>query len=341
MALRCAQFPQYWFAMLSKFRLASVSALLLAGAAHAAPTAQEQAGFAAEVAKQHGVSADAVTALLSQAQYQQSIIDAITRPAEAKPWKAYRPIFLTPQRIADGRAFLAQHRAALTAVEKNTGVPAEVVVAILGVETSYGRITGKYRVLDALYTLAFHYPARAPFFRSELGQVFALAREETLDLTAIQGSYAGAMGWGQFMPSSYRAYAKDGDGDGKRDLFASLPDVFASVANYFVAHGWQRGEPVALPATRDAQAQPFKPETLEAKFSLIELGDKGYRPRQAVGHAVPATLLTLEGAQGEEYWITFKNFYVISRYNRSPLYSLAVWQLAQALRDEPEATAAP
>jgi membrane-bound lytic murein transglycosylase B len=317
---------------------AALALATFAPAGAAAPPAvdsAELAAFAAEVAQAHRIPAARVDAVLAQARYQQSIIDAITRPAEAKPWKAYRPIFLTPTRIADGRAFLAQHRDELARVERDTGVPAEVVVAIIGVETNYGRITGSYRVLDALYTLAFHYPKRAPFFRGELLALFPLIEEERLDVATLKGSYAGAMGWGQFMPTSYRAYARDGDGDGRRDLFGSLPDVFASVANYFVAHGWQRGEPVALSAARSAGAAPFKPETLEAVYPLTALAEKGYRPHQAVGHAVPATLLTLDGAQGEEYWITFKNFYVISRYNRSPLYSLAVWQLAQAIAPPP------
>lgn len=316
-----------------------LAAWLAAGAAWAAPgaapvpvvEASKLAAFAAEVSQQHQLPAAQVQALLAEAQYQQSIIDAITRPAEAKPWSAYRPIFLTAKRIADGRAFLAQHRAALERVEAETGVPAEMVVAIIGVETNYGAITGSYRVLDALYTLAFHYPKRAPFFRGELAQFFPLLQEEQLDGRRVKGSYAGAMGWGQFMPSSYRAYARDGDGDGRRDLFGSMPDVFASIANYFVAHGWQRDAPVAVPAVRREAAAPFKPDTLEAKHTLPELAAKGYRPKQAVGHAAPATLLTLEGTRGPEYWITFKNFYVISRYNRSPLYSLAVWQLAQAI----------
>lgn len=328
--------------------VAALGALLAVSRLHAAapvPDAADLAAFVDEVERTHGVPAEQVRATLAQAKYQQGIIDAITRPAEAKPWKAYRPIFMNPQRIRDGRAFLAQHREALAKVEADTGVPAEIIVAIIGVETSYGRITGSYRVLDALYTLAFFYPKRAPFFRGELVQVFPLAREEGLDLPALKGSYAGAMGWGQFMPSSYRAYAKDGDGDGRRDLFGSLPDIFASVANYFVAHGWQRDEPVAVPAVRAADAAAFKPESLEAKYALTELAEKGYRPRQALGHALPATLLTLDGAQGEEYWITFRNFYVISRYNRSPLYSLAVYQLSQALADSDtaggEATAAP
>jgi membrane-bound lytic murein transglycosylase B len=332
--------------MRSRSLFVPFAALSLAGAAHAAgPMADPAsvAAFSAEVVAQHKVPAERVAALLAQARYQQSIIDAITRPAEAKPWKAYRPIFLTEKRIADGRAFLAENRAALEKVEADTGVPAEVIVAIIGVETSYGRITGSYKVLDALYTLAFHYPKRAPFFRGELLQFFPLLQEEGLDPATLKGSYAGAMGWGQFMPSSYRAYARDGDGDGRRDLFGSRPDIFASIANYFVAHGWQRDEPVALPATRAAGAAPFKPETLEARYPLAELAGKGYRPRQAVGHAAPATLLTLDGARGEEYWITFKNFYVISRYNRSPLYSLAVWQLAQAVAgsDAGDAAAAP
>lgn len=329
-------------AMRPRFPIPAALALAVAFPAAAnEPAAADIAAFAEEVAQAHDVPAAQVTQVLAQARYQQSIIDAITRPAEAKPWKAYRPIFLTPTRIADGRAFLAQHRDALAKVEAETGVPAEVVVAILGVETNYGRITGSYRVLDALYTLAFHYPKRAPFFRGELKALFPLVGEEKLDPTQLKGSYAGAMGWGQFMPTSYRAYARDGDGDGRRDLFGSLPDVFASVANYFVAHGWQRDEPVALPAAKRAGAAPFKPETLEAIYPLTELAAKGYRLRQAVGHAAPATLLTLDGAQGEEYWITFKNFYVISRYNRSPLYSLAVWQLAQAIAPPPAGDAQP
>jgi membrane-bound lytic murein transglycosylase B len=305
------------------------------------PSAETRAAFVQETAKAYGLAPDAIAATLDAAQYQQSIIDAITRPAEAKPWSAYRPIFMTPQRIADGRKFLAEHREALARVEAQTGVPAPMIVAIIGVETSYGRITGNYRVLDALYTLGFHYPKRADFFRSELGHAFALAHEQRLDLTSIKGSYAGAMGWGQFMPSSYRSYAKDGDGDGRIDLFGDLDDVFASVANYFVAHGWQRGEPVAVPAMRTEGVEDFVPDSLEAKYALTDLAHKGYRPRVAAGHPLPATLLTLDGAGGKEYWITFKNFYVISRYNRSPLYSLAVYQLSQALGDDEAATAAP
>ena len=300
----------------------------------AAPVgAVDRAALAREIAAAHQLDPAVVLPVLEKAEYKQSIIDAITRPAEAKPWKAYRPIFLTEQRIRDGRAFLAEHRDALAKVEAETGVPAAMIVAILGVETSYGRITGSHRVIDALFTLGAHYPPREAFFRSELGHVFALAGEEQLDLLSIKGSYAGAMGWGQFMPSSYRNYAKDGDGDGRRDLFGSLPDVFASVANYFVAHGWKAGEPVAVPANRAADAADFKPETLKADIALADLARRGYTPVTALGEDLPATLLSLDGAAGPEYWLGFNNFYVISRYNRSPLYSLAVYQLSEALAD--------
>jgi membrane-bound lytic murein transglycosylase B len=306
--------------------LLTVSALL---AAAAAPAADSRRALADELAAAHRLDPDRVAAVLAGAKYQQGIIDAISRPAEAKPWKAYRPIFMTEKRINDGRAFLAQHREALAKVEADTGVPAEMIVAIIGVETSYGRITGSYRVIDALYTLGAHYPPRQTFFRSELGHLFALAEEEQLDIPALKGSYAGAMGLGQFMPSSYRAYAVDGDGDGRRDLFGSLPDVFASIANYFVAHGWKPGQPVAVPALLDGEA--FSPGSLEARFDLAELGERGYRPRDPLDVDLPATVLNLEGEGGAEHWIAFQNFYVISRYNRSQLYSLAVYQLSRSL----------
>ena len=328
-----------------RFRCLTCLAALLAGASAGAADAPRldaavADAFTAETAREHGLDAGAVAARLADARYQQGIIDAITRPAEAKPWHAYRPIFLTDKRVADGKDFLAEHRDALLAVEQATGVPAALIVAILGVETSYGRITGSYRVLDALYTLGFHYPPRQDFFRRELAQFMALAKEEPVDPATAKGSYAGAMGWGQFMPSSYRAYAVDGDGDGRRDLFGSLPDVFASVANYFVAHGWQPGQPVAVRAVQDADAAPFKPGNSEVRYDLSELGSRGYRPAQALGADLPATLLTLEAAAGEEHWITFRNFYAITRYNRSPLYAMAVYQLAQAIAQGDAAVAA-
>ncbi len=293
--------------------------------------ADDRSALAREIADAHGLDAAEVERVLADARFKQGIVDAISRPAEAKPWKAYRPIFMNDKRIEDGRAFFAAHRPALQKVEAETGVPAGLIVAIIGVETNYGRITGSYRVLDALYTLGAHYPPRQAFFRSELGHLFALAREESLNIPELKGSYAGAMGWGQFMPSSYRSYAVDGDGDGRRDLWGSKADIFASIANYFVAHGWKRGQPVAVPARLADGAEPFSPGSLEARFGLDELAERGYVPAEPIDASVPATVLNLDGEGGPEHWISFANFYVISRYNRSPLYSLAVYQLARSL----------
>jgi membrane-bound lytic murein transglycosylase B len=313
-------------------RVLAVSAALLLPAVAPGSTrpqlsSEARAAFVAEAADRHGLDPADIERWLGEARYQQSIIDAITRPAEAKPWRDYRPIFMNERRINDGRAFLREHWSLLSRIEADTGVPAEMVVAIMGVETSYGRITGSHRVLDALYTLGLFYPPREAFFRSELATIFKLAQEEDIDLNSAKGSYAGAMGWGQFMPSSYRAYAVDGDGDGRRDLWGSLPDITASIANYFVAHGWERGQPVVVPAKFEA-AEEFVPGNLEASHGLADLAERGYRPRYAVGADLPATVLNLDGADGREHWIAFKNFYVISRYNRSQLYSLAVFQLA-------------
>lgn len=299
------------------------------------PQAQRVEAFVDYAVSTYQADPGFVRTALAQAQYQQKIIDAMTRPAEAvKPWRDYRPIFMTPARIDGGRAFYAANRDALDRITADTGVPAEYIVAIIGVETSYGKNTGSYRVLDALYTLAFSYPKRAPFFAGELAQLFALGKQEPqLDILALNGSYAGAMGMGQFMPSSYRLWGKDGDGDGQRDLLTHLPDVFASIANYFVVHGWQRGGPVVARADRDTSAADFAPESLDPVYPLADLAARGYRPQPGQPTAEGATLLSLDGEMGKEYWLGYRNFYVITRYNRSPMYALAVHQLAQAIRE--------
>ncbi|WP_407352910.1 lytic murein transglycosylase B [Luteimonas sp. R10] len=300
----------------------------------AIPRQQRIDNFVDYTARTYGVDAAGVRSVLSQAERKQSILDAMSRPAEkTRTWAEYRPIFVNDARISGGRSFYAQHRDALDRVAAETGVPAEYIVAIIGVETSYGKITGNYRVIDALYTLAFDFPKRAPFFAGELAQLFALAQEEPqLDVVALKGSYAGAMGMGQFMPSSYRLWAKDGDGDGRRDLLTHLPDVFASIANYFVIHGWERGGPVVARADRDAGAADFAPESLDPVYPLADLAGRGYRPRAGEPIAEGATLLSLDGDAGPEYWLGYRNFYVITRYNRSPMYALSVHQLAQAIR---------
>ncbi|MBP6216126.1 MAG: lytic murein transglycosylase B [Luteimonas sp.] len=300
----------------------------------ALPREQRIDAFVEYTATTYGVDRAQIRAVLAQAEKKQGIIDAMNRPAEAvKKWFEYRPIFINDARINGGVAFYRANRAALDRVAADTGVPAEYIVAIIGVETSYGRVTGNYRVVDALYTLAFDYPKRAPFFAGELAQLFALKQAEPqLDLLALKGSYAGAMGMGQFMPSSYRLWAKDGDGDGRRDLLTHLPDVFASIANYFVVHGWQRGGPVVARAVRDPAAADFLPENYEPVYPLADLAARGYRPQPGQPVAEGATLLTLDGDAGREYWLAYRNFYVITRYNRSPMYSLAVHQLAQSIR---------
>lgn len=312
--------------------------------------------FAQQAAKTYGLNAHDVLATLAQAHYRQSVVDAMSRPAESvKTWKQYRPIFVTARRIAAGRAFFAAHRKQLQKAEDATGVPAELICAIIGVETGYGGNTGSYRVLDSLYTLAFWYPRsgdpakaqrendRQTFFRDQLAQLFALAKEQHFDITHLNGSYAGAMGWGQFMPSSYRQYAVDGDGDGHIDLFGgSLPDLFASVANYFVANGWKKGEPVVVRAIHDPDTIAFAPDDFTPKYTLADLEQKGYRPKVSLGQQLPGSLLTLDGAQGMEDWIIFQNFYSITRYNRSPMYAMAVYQLAEAIAGkDPDTPPAP
>jgi len=311
--------------------LALASAANCAAPDPAALAAAEQK-FADELARDSHLKRDSVLATLAKARYQQSIIDAISRPAEAKPWKDYRPIFVTERRIDDGVAFLKANAALLKRIENEFGVPAAVIVTILGVETNYGRITGRYRVLDALSTLAFAYPPRQEFFRSELKQLFLL--HESLmpyPTDQLMGSYAGAMGWGQFMPSSVANFARDYDGDGKVDLWNSLPDICASVANYFVAHGWQKGGTVAVRADVAADARAVTPAGLEPAYPLQQLDEWGYHAKTNLDPMTPASLIVLEGADGRETWLTFENFYAISRYNKSPLYSLAVFQLSQEI----------
>lgn len=308
-----------------------------------APTsAPDQAALVREVAAATGKDPAALNVLLDSAVVKQSIIDAMERPAEKKPWSAYRPIFMTPERVAAGIAFYRQHAALLTAVSRRYGVPPEFIVAIIGVETNYGSNTGGYRVLDALVTLAFHYPKRAQYFSGELATLLELPDNKLPGPIAdIRGSYAGAQGLAQFMPSSIRDYGVDGDGDGHINLLASLPDAFASIANYFQQHGWQKGGPVAVQVERGSNA-PSPPAyagtvpTLPASHFI----DAGYTSAVAVALSQPADLLQLDGANGPEYWLTFNNFHVIMRYNKSPMYALAVTQLAEAIASGAHAIAA-
>ncbi|MDW8259986.1 MAG: lytic murein transglycosylase B, partial [Gammaproteobacteria bacterium] len=283
-----------------------------------------------DVSARHGFSIRELDALLADAEPQPRIIELISRPAErVLPWWRYRANFLTEQRIAAGAAFWAEHRAALAAAERRTGVPAAYIVAIIGVETYYGRITGNHRVLDALMTLAFDYPPRAAFFRGELEQLLLLAREEGLDAARLRGSYAGAIGPPQFIPSSYRRYAVDGDGDGRRDLLANWADIIASVANYFSVHGWRGDEPVLTDAAADAALiAQLDVRNLELNETVGSLRGKGVSFSTDRPDSTPVMLVPAELESGPNVRVGFNNFRVITRYNRSVRYAMAVHDLA-------------
>ena len=297
-----------------------------------AQTHPGQAQLVREVARDTGKSPQGLNTLLDGAQKKQSILDAISRPAEAKPWKDYRPIFVTDKRIHDGIAFYREHRALLDRIGKKYGVAPQYIVAIVGVETSYGHNTGSYKVLDALVTLGLYYPPRAKFFREQLKELLEMPAEHLGGpIDTLTGSYAGAQGWGQFMPTSIRDYAVDEDHDGHIDLQNSLPDIFASVANYFARHGWVTSAPVAARAQPDASAQPIKVKDARPQWPLEQLEAHGYAPLQLLSPALMSSLQTLDGPHGPESWFTFQNFYVITRYNRSPLYAMSVNQLADAI----------
>ncbi|KGI78824.1 lytic murein transglycosylase [Oleiagrimonas soli] len=312
----------------------AICAALAPWTAVQAETHPGEAALVREVAADTGKDPAKLTALLDSAQKQQSILDAISRPAESKEWKDYRPIFVTPERIQDGIAFYREHRALIDATAKKYDVAPQYLVAILGVETRYGRITGKYKVLDALVTLAFYYPPRAKFFRKELKTLLELPDSKLAGpLDTLTGSYAGAQGWGQFMPSSIKAYAVDADHDGHIDLHGSLPDILASVANYFHQHGWKAGGEVAAQAQPQTDATAVDYQAKPPRRTLEQYEALGYAPVQRFDPDTAANLLTLQSEHGPQHWFTFDNFYVITRYNRSPLYAMAVRQIADAIAD--------
>ena len=258
---------------------------------------------------------------------------AISKPAEKTlTWVDYRPIFMTKERVQAGTAFWRENRATLDKVSSDTGVPIEIIVGIIGVETYFGRITGGHRVLDALATLSFAYPPRSKFFRRELEQFLLLVREEDMQATDAIGSYAGAMGRPQFMPSSYRAYAVDSTGDGKRDIWNDWTDVAGSIANYFVEHGWKTGEEVIAQATTGTNWSGFTPKNiLKPEDTVDSLSKKGVMFSTNLPNDDTAQLITLDGENGSEYWVGFHNFFVITRYNHSAMYALAVHQLGQEI----------
>ena len=268
----------------------------------------------------------------------ENVLESIAKPAEKKlTWKQYRPIFVTNKRSKKGVEFIKKHRVLLEKAEKKYGVPVEIIAAIIGVETYYGKHTGKYTIFDSLTTLGFDYPARGKFFKSELKQFLLLSKEENISVDDMTGSYAGAMGMPQFISSSYRRFAVDFDGDGKRDLWNSLPDVIGSVANYFSEHGWKQGGSVAFPATVAdkkvvKEENKLKPYATIAQFKKQGVAFKNKSNEKNIAESDNATLLKLEGKKGLEYWLGLDNFYVITRYNHSTLYAMAVFQLSEKLK---------
>ncbi|MCB1597404.1 MAG: lytic murein transglycosylase B, partial [Gammaproteobacteria bacterium] len=274
--------------------------------------------FLADLVTNDGFDPQYLSNVFAGIESKQGIIDAMSRPAEkVKPWSEYRAIFLTPRRISSGVDFFHTHETELRQIARKTGVPPEIIAAIVGVETFYGTRTGSYRAVDALATLAFDYPPRSKFFRGELRQLFLLARDEQLDVTQLTGSYAGALGPPQFIPSSYRNFSVDGDNDGRRNLLSDWNDIFASVANYFVVHNWQRAQPVAVPARlKPDNTRGDTENELVLRDTVESLSRQGVDFSTDLPAKAPAMLISLAGEEGTEYWVGFQNFYAITRYNR-------------------------
>jgi membrane-bound lytic murein transglycosylase B len=297
--------------------------------------------FIKTMVDQHSYDVGTLRDILEQAQFKQSIIDQISKPAEKTlTWAEYRPIFMTRKRVKAGAAFWHENRRMLECISEDTGVPVEILVGIVGVETYFGRITGGHRVLDALATLTFSYPPRAKFFRGELEQFLLLIREERMAAAEAVGSYAGAMGRPQFMPSSYRAYAVDSTGDGKRDIWNNWTDVAGSVANYFLAHGWKPGEEITTRATLGSTWNGSIPKNkLRPDETVGSLSKMGVMFSTGLPNDSEAQLLTFAGADGTEHWVGFHNFFVITRYNHSAMYAMAVHQLGQEIAAEVQRSA--
>lgn len=327
--------------LLISFASAALSAAL--SAARASDNYLQRAevrDYLDSLADEHGLNRNRLAGYFSRLSPQQDVLDLISRPAERTlTWKEYRPIFLTTERIEAGAAFFSEHSELLELAEKRFGVPTEIITAIIGVETFYGRITGTFGVLEALTTLGFDYPRRADFFRQELTEFILLSNQEEWDVAAVKGSYAGAMGMPQFIASSYRQYAIDFDNDGERDLFGSTADIIGSVANYLNLHGWIESAPVAerwLPANgisramRDLVTASLSPSH-DAQI-LLDLGFDSDQLEKGTAGGRELSVMVFNGTDLEELWVGYTNFYAITRYNHSRLYAMAVFQLADAIR---------
>lgn len=317
---------------LSFFPLAMLMALPLRADTDYASHPEARA-FIREMARDHAYDAERLRHWLGEARPQERIIELISKPAERTfEWHQYRDLFIKPERIERGAEFIAEYEDAFARAESEYGVSREIIGAIIGVETWYGRYRGEHRVLDALATLAFDYPPRSRFFRSELKHFFLMAREQGFEPDALKGSYAGAMGYGQFISSSYRNFAVDFDGDDIADIFENPVDAIGSVANYFSEHDWRPGGPVAFRLTGDIVVpDSLLTSDLRPVHTVADYRNAGIPVPEELAASEPARMLKVQGDSGPEWWLTCHNFYVITRYNHSHLYGLAVHTLAGEL----------
>jgi membrane-bound lytic murein transglycosylase B len=289
--------------------------------------------FIQDAAKTYNLDPKYIKRVMAKARLDQSVIDAMNHPYEAQPWYLYREHFVSPERIQAGAAFWAKHAKELKRAEKTYGVPASIIVAIIGIESNYGKQRGKYSVLNTLTTLAFEYPARSVFFKKELAEFLALSHEEKIDPAQLKGSYAGALGQPQFMPSSYRHYAVDFGKDNKIDLFNNTGDIIGSIANYLHENGWQANQPIADTADiKNKDNQGLANAERKTLYTVGELGQRGVWIATAYPADLSVNLLSLEKTEQQlAYWLGFHNFYVITRYNGSLLYAMAAYQLSDQI----------
>ena len=293
----------------------------------------EVTSFIRDMVAEYNYDADELHDVLGKVQLSEKVIAAISRPAEALPWYRYRPIFMKPGRIKGGVEFWRRNKTQLERATEAYGIPAEIMVAVIGVETKYGRIKGSFKVINSLSTLAFDYPKRSKFFSRELKHYLLLTREQSLDPHLLKGSYAGAMGIPQFIPSSYRAYAVDFDEDGLTDIWENPTDAIGSVGNYFKRHGWIEGAGIVIPAgIPDGDISALLTKGLELKLTMADVAASGVTTGTGIDAAEKVKLLQLENRDGHEYWVALHNFYVITRYNHSAMYAMAVYQLATAIK---------
>ncbi|BAU56497.1 membrane-bound lytic murein transglycosylase B precursor [Halorhodospira halochloris] len=298
----------------------------------------DKESFVERMSSQHGFDAEEMRDLLAQARHDDRALKRIKSPAEALEWHRYRQIFLTRERITAGAKYWQEHEKIIDDVVDKFGVEAHILIAILGVESYYGERSGDHRVLDALSTLAFQYPPRSSFFRNELEAFLLLAKQHGLDPTEIYGSYAGAMGKPQFISSSYKHYAVAADGDGQADLFNNVADAMASVANYLNKHGWQHNGQITNRTEADGseweKALASLNRPVRSEYTAEQLTNLGVKIPQDAAGSDRLGLIKLEAEDGPELWLTHTNFYVLTRYNHSALYAMAVYQLAEAILEE-------